>query len=122
MRQLVQDDAYEIAHQDGWQGIVPTFLFAVAGVVLLIFLSYQPAAHDKSVGMVFPFSMTETEIMTRVAANDGRVVRFGGFGHMAVVVRDDGQIPNPSDFGAWFAVSPIIVSSCFDRANATNSF
>ena len=72
--------------------------------------------------MVFPFSMSEEEILERVGASGGRVARFGGFGQMAVVVRDDGAVPEASDFGALFALSPLVASACFDAEEDNTAF
>ncbi|MBC05671.1 hypothetical protein [Thalassospira sp.] len=107
---------------DGWRGIVPTMLFAFVGVMLLVVLSYRPSDAMSGVGMVFPFDMSEQEILERVGASGGRVARFGGFGHMAVVVRDDGTLPEAGDFGALFTLSPLIASACFDADAPKNAF
>lgn len=116
---LVADDA-------GWKGIGPTITFAVLGVFLLLILSYRPAetgvGPEAGVGMVFPFSMSEEEILIQVGAAGGRVARFGGFGHMAVVVRDDGIVPQAADFGAIFSLSPLVLSACFDSDKTINAF
>ena len=108
--------------EDGWRGIVPTMLFAIAGVMLLVVLSYRPSDALTGVGMVFPFAMSEEEILERVGASGGRVARFGGFGHMAVVVRDDGAVPEADDFGALFTLSPLVASACFDADEDTKAF
>ncbi len=108
--------------EDGWRGIVPTILFAIVGVTLLVVLSYRPSDAMQGVGMVFPFTMTEQEILEQVGEAGGRVARFGGFGRMAVVVRDDGAVPEAEDFGALFAMSPLITSACFDAGAAKNAF
>ncbi|WP_286791678.1 hypothetical protein [Thalassospira sp. UBA4513] len=110
------------SEEDGWRGIVPTGLFAFAGLVLLVILSYRPSEALQGVGMVFPFDMTEAEILERVGASGGRVTRFGGFGHMAVVVHDDGVVPEADDFGALFTLSPLIASVCFDADASKNAF
>ncbi|MBX2830315.1 MAG: hypothetical protein KTR23_03910 [Rhodospirillales bacterium] len=72
--------------------------------------------------MVFPFSMSEEEILVQVGAAGGRVARFGGFGHMAVVVRDDGVVPKATDFGAIFSLSPLVLSACFSLDETKNAF
>jgi hypothetical protein len=108
--------------QDGWHGIVPTMIFACLGVILLVVLSYRPSDVLPGVGMVFPFDMSETEILERVGASGGRVARFGGFGHMAVVINDDGSIPEAETFGALFALSPLIASACFDVDSTKSVF
>ncbi|MDG4717803.1 MULTISPECIES: hypothetical protein [Thalassospira] len=108
--------------ENGWAGIVPTIAFAVCGVVLLVLMSYRPVHDMTGVGMVFPFSLSEDEILVQVGAAGGRVVRFGGFGHMAVVVRDDGMVPQSDDFGALFTLSPLIASACFDLGETKNAF
>ena len=100
--------------ENGWSGILPTMAFAVCGVLLLMVLSYRPTSDFTGVGMVFPFSMSEDEILSHVGAVGGRVARFGGFGHMAVVINDDGTVPKAEDYGALFTLSPLIVSACFD--------
>lgn len=112
----------QLVEEDGWSGIVPTILFAIAGVMLLVVLSYRPSDSLPGVGMVFPFSMSEEEILERVGASGGRVARFGGFGQMAVVVRDDGAVPEASDFGALFALSPLVASACFDAEEDNTAF
>lgn len=112
----------ETVVDDGWRGIMPTIVFAFAGVLILVFLSYRPSDAVAGVGMVFPLSMSETEILERVGTFGGRVTRFGGFGHMAVVVRDDGMMPKAGDFGALFSLSPLIVSACFDAETTSGAF
>ena len=97
---------------DHWRGIVPAGFFAIAGVIMLIVMTYQPVGDAREVGMMFPFSMSEDEILTRVGANGGRVVRFGGLGNIAVVIRDDGTAPEAVDFGALFSLNPIVLSVC----------
>ncbi|WP_114098028.1 MULTISPECIES: hypothetical protein [Thalassospira] len=97
-------------------------MFALAGVLLLVLLSYRPSDGMAGVGMVFPLSLSEDEILSQVGAAGGRVVRFGGFGHMAVVVRDDGMVPKADDFGAMFALSPLVASVCFDSGETSNPF
>ncbi|WP_417829615.1 hypothetical protein [Thalassospira sp.] len=111
-----------VVEDDGWRGILPAIVFAFAGVLFLVFLSYRPSDTVAGVGMVFPLSMSETEILEQVGAFDGRVTRFGGFGHMAVVVRDDGMMPKAGDFGALFSLSPLIVSVCFDAETTSGAF
>ena len=106
----------------GWSGIVPAGLFALCGVVLLVLLSYRPADDMTGVGMVFPLSLSEDDILAQVGASGGRVVRFGGFGHIAVVVRDDGAVPQAEDFGAMFTLSPLIASACFESGDTNNAF
>ncbi|WP_033068295.1 hypothetical protein [Thalassospira australica] len=96
--------------------------FAVFGVLLLVVLSYRPVSEMGSAGMVFPFSMTEDDILQQVGAAGGRVVRFGGFGHLAVVVNDDGSMPEADAMGALFALSPLITSACFDADDVNNAF
>lgn len=108
--------------EDGWTGILPTMAFALFGVLLLVVLSYRPTSNMTGVGMVFPFAMSEDEILTQVIAAGGRVVRFGGFGHMAVVANDNGMVPEAKDYGALFSLSPLIASACFDSGEATNAF
>ncbi|MEQ8286680.1 hypothetical protein [Thalassospira sp.] len=118
--QITEHDLTMDGH--GWQGIFPTMAFALLGVFLLLVLSYRPTEDLTGVGMVFPFSMSEDEILMQVGAAGGRVARFGGFGHMAVVVRDDGEMAEASDFGAMFALSPLILSACFDTDETNNAF
>ena len=114
-KSLVADDA-------GWKGLGPAMAFAVFGVLVLLVLSYRPAETGAGVGMVFPFSLSEEEILLQVGAAGGRVARFGGFGHMAVVVRDDGVVPQAADFGAIFSLSPLVLSACFDADETKNAF
>lgn len=111
-----------IGEDDGWQGLGPTVLFVAAGVILLVLLSYRPAVDARAVGMVFSPSMSEEDIIARVGMAGGRVARFGGFGHMAIVYRDDGAVPRASEFGAWFTLSPLIVSACFDSEQTGRTF
>jgi hypothetical protein len=118
----IEASAIQSVEEDGWRGIVPTILFAIAGVMLLVILSYRPSDALTGVGMVFPFAMSEEEILERVGASGGRVARFGGFGHMAVVVRDDGAVPEAADFGALFTLSPLVASACFDAEEDNKAF
>jgi len=111
-----------VATDADWKGIGPAVAFAVLGVLLLLVLSYRPVETGDGVGMVFPFSMSEEEILLQVGAAGGRVARFGGFGHMAVVVRDDGIAPKSADFGAIFSLSPLVLSACFDADETKNAF
>lgn len=120
LRKVTGASTAEIVENDGWRGIIPTIVFALAGVLLLVLLSYRPSDEIAGVGMVFPLSMSETEILERVGTFGGRVTRFGGFGHMAVIVRDDGMMPKAEDFGALFSLSPLIASTCVD-VDMTNS-
>lgn len=97
---------------DSWRGVWPVVLFSVLGVLCLCIATYRVPDDTRLVGMVFPFGWSEDQILKRVASSGGRVLRFGGFGHMAVVARDDGAPPRPEDFGAWFAMSPLVSSIC----------
>jgi len=117
-----QPRAYQATEDGGWQGLIATMFFAVFGVLLLVVLSYRPVSEMGSAGMVFPFSMTEDDILQQVGAAGGRVVRFGGFGHLAVVVNDDGSMPEADAMGALFALSPLITSACFDADDVNNAF
>jgi hypothetical protein len=108
--------------ESGWAGIVPTVAFALCGIVLLVLMSYRPSPDMAGVGMVFPFSLSEDEILAQVGAAGGRVGRFGGFGLMAVVVRDDDRMPQADDFGAIFTLSPLVASACFDLGETNNAF
>lgn len=107
----MKQEVVEKSHDD-WRGIVPTGMFAIAGVLVLIVLTYQPQADVREVGMMFPLSMTEEDILSRVGTNGGRVVRFGRFGNIAVVIRDDGMVPKADDFGALFSLNPFVLSVC----------
>jgi hypothetical protein len=119
---LTKNAEYQPVEESNWQGVLPTMMFAIAGIMLLLFLSYRPVVDMKGVGMVFPFSMSEEEILNRVGAAGGRVLRFGGFGHMAVVIKDDGSQPEADDFGALFTLSPLIASACFEAGETNNAF
>lgn len=122
LKKLQVADRNMAVDTDGWQGILPTMAFAILGVLLLLVLSFRPTEDLTGVGMVFPFSMSEDEILMQVSAAGGRVARFGGFGHMAVVIRDDGEVPEAADFGAIFTLSPLILSACFDMDETNNAF
>lgn len=119
---LLKPTENQALDESSWSGVLPTLIFAFLGVLMLVVLSYRPAADLNGVGMVFPFTMSEEQILAQVGAAGGRVTRFGGFGHMAVVVSDDGAQPNAKDYGAMFTLSPLIVSACFDSGEATNAF
>ncbi len=112
----------QTADKDGWQGFWPTMLFALMGVIALVVLSYRPPTNGEGVGMVFPLSMSEDEILAQVGAAGGRVARFGGFGHMAVVFRDDGKTAEADQFGALFTLSPLVLSACFETDDTPEQF
>ncbi len=112
----------QTADEDGWQGFWPTMLFALMGVIALVVLSYRPPTNGEGVGMVFPLSMSEDEILAQVGAAGGRVARFGGFGHMAVVFRDDGKTAEADQFGALFTLSPMVLSACFETDDTPEQF
>ncbi|WP_417811511.1 hypothetical protein [Thalassospira alkalitolerans] len=107
---------------DHWRGIIPVGIFAIIGTVMLVVLTYRPLVGAREVGMIFPLAMSETEILNHVGSNGGRVLRFGGFGHLAVVARDDGLVPEAKDFDALFALAPIILSVCAFADSDVNSF
>ncbi|GAB5388351.1 MAG: hypothetical protein Alpg2KO_13190 [Alphaproteobacteria bacterium] len=93
--------------------ILPACGLCVLSVLLMAVVLVWPDSKARAYGVVMPPGMDELEVMTRVAAAGGRVVRYGA--SSSIVITDFGQEVERRDVsipGALFLIQPLLLGGC----------
>jgi len=88
----------------------PPLALAVLSLAAVLAILLAPPASGP-VAAVFP-PWWSTQQVIEGAFRAGRLVRFGGLGFVAVVVRDPQRGPGPYQSGAWLTLNPRAAGWC----------
>ncbi|HBC06797.1 MAG TPA: hypothetical protein DC046_04350 [Rhodospirillaceae bacterium] len=99
--------------------LLPTAMLVGFCILWLAIAALRPQSGQSQIGVVFPPSLTETEILARIADAGGRLVREGAWPFIAVVALDTPEtLTRLGSQGALFTVNPLALGSCLTRPAA----
>jgi hypothetical protein len=97
-------------------------MLALICIFWLAAATLRPVPGSTQVGVVFPPQFTATDVLARISAAGGRLVREGAWPFIAVVTFDEPRTPaRLESLGALFTVNPLILGSCVTRPPARAS-
>lgn len=90
----------------------PPLGLAAGGLVAIAAMTLAPPDDGPVAALFAPF-LSRTEIIHRVAAADGALIRHGLFDSIVVVTADDpGLARRLRDAGAWLVTNPLAAGAC----------
>ncbi len=96
--------------------LVPAAILVGVCIFWLAAATLRPQPGQSQVGVIFPPSLTGTEVLARIADAGGRLVREGAWPFIAVVALDTPEtLAHLGDQGALFTVNPLALGSCLTR-------
>jgi len=102
--------------------VIPAAILAAACLLVLAAASLRPLPGQDQVGVVFPPSLDDAQVLARVAEAGARLVRPGAWPFIAVVAVDGPHtLARLEDLGALFTVNPLVLGACLARPTATPS-
>lgn len=90
----------------------PPLGLAAGGLMAIAAMTLAPPDNGPVAALFAPF-LSRTEVMHRIAAADGALIRHGLFDSIVVVAADDpGLAGRLRDAGAWLVANPLAVGAC----------
>jgi hypothetical protein len=94
----------------------PAAMLAAICIFWLAAATLRPHPGQSQVGVVFPPTLTGSQVLARIADAGGRLVREGAWPFIAVVAIDQPEtLTRLHDRGALFTVNPLALGSCLTR-------
>lgn len=99
--------------------LLPAAMLVGVCIFWLAAATLRPQPGQSQVGVIFPPSLTGTEVLARIADAGGRLVREGVWPFIAVVALDRPEtLARLRDRGVLLTVNPLALGSCLTRPTA----
>ena len=99
--------------------LAPAMMLVGVCIFWLAAATLRPQAGQPQVGVIFPPSLTGTQVLVRIADAGGRLVREGAWPFIAVVALDRPEtLARLRDRGVLFTINPLALGSCLTRPTA----
>jgi hypothetical protein len=66
-------------------GMIAALVFACLGIVAITWASLQPDPKDEFVGLVYPFSYSQQDVLHAISQTDLKLIRFGRTDNIVIV-------------------------------------
>ena len=102
-----------------FRNLLPATLLVAVCILWLAAATLRPQPGQLQIGVVFPPTLSGSQVLARIADAGGRLVRQGAWPFIAVVTLDTPEtLARLNDRGALFTINPLALGGCLTRPAA----